>query len=263
MMRVDRQMAFSRTSRIAHQRKAWHRKFHQSSSFCRTEGQGIFLDLKRDDYSAISIAVGPAGRAELDLDAAITEAFETHRRPLLDAGLVKEDEQGGDAWAFRSLQRPASNIFHPDDQRAFGMQRDLRVDVRIGIGDVVDFFLASHRASCLLKRRHLYEVVRGVRQRKAAADGKVTADDKADRLHALRRTTAIYRQLRPWYPRAYLCMYDGLALIEFLARRQLFPDWVFGVQAQPFGAHCWVQHGDVLLNESSEYAGQFTPIMSV
>lgn len=225
--------------------------------FCLTQGQGIFLDLKRDDYSAIPIAIGPAGCGELDLDTAISQAFERHRRDLLDAELINEQEQGGDVRAFESLGRPASNIFDPDDQRAFGMQRDLGRDVRIGLGDVMAFFLASHRASRLLKARHIYDLVRGVRERKAAANGR------ADHLHALRRHTAIYRKLRPWYPRPYLCLYDGLALIEFLAHRQLFPDWVFGVQAQPFGAHCWVQQGDVLLNESTEYAGQFTPIMSV
>jgi hypothetical protein len=54
-----------------------------------------------------------------------------------------------------------------------------------------------------------------------------------------------------------------LALIEFLARRRLYPLWVFGVQAQPFGAHCWVQSNGHLLNEGMEYARQFTPIMSV
>jgi len=54
-----------------------------------------------------------------------------------------------------------------------------------------------------------------------------------------------------------------LALLEFLAIKNLYPTWVFGVQAQPFGAHCWLQEGDKLLNESVEYAGQFTPIMAV
>ncbi|RYZ14310.1 MAG: lasso peptide biosynthesis B2 protein [Alphaproteobacteria bacterium] len=59
------------------------------------------------------------------------------------------------------------------------------------------------------------------------------------------------------------CLYDALALLEFLALKNLYPTWVFGVQAQPFGAHCWLQSSDILLNESTEYAGQFTPIMTV
>ena len=121
--------------------------------FCVTEGQGIFLDLKRDDYSAISLAIGAASRDAPDLKAAIVEAFKTHRQDLLDAHLVEDEGDASEGvLAFQSLVRPRSNIFHPDDQRAFGIQRELRTDVRIGVGDVLDFFLASHRASRLLMR---------------------------------------------------------------------------------------------------------------
>lgn len=226
--------------------------------FCFTQGQGIFLDLKRDDYIAIPIAIGPTDQIASDLSAAIASAFETHRQDLLNAELVEEDAQDeGDLTVFKTLARPSSSIFYPDDQRAFGMTRELGAGIRIGVRDVFDFLLASHRASRLLEKRRIQDVVHGVRRRKAAAK-----DVRAD-LDALRRHTAIYRKLRPWYPRGYLCLYDGLALLEFLARRKLFPDWIFGVQAQPFGAHCWVQQGEVLLNESTEYAGQFTPIMAV
>jgi hypothetical protein len=106
-------------------------------------------------------------------------------------------------------------------------------------------------------KKHLREVVSAVRKRKASAGG-----DTLD-LDALRRHAAIYAKLRPWYPRRYLCLYDALALVEFLARRNLFPKWVFAVQAQPFGAHCWVQAGEHLLNEVTEYALEFTPIMTI
>lgn len=226
--------------------------------FCVTEGQGVFLDLKRDDYSAIPLDIGPPSSDEPSLEAAIGEAFEAYRQDLLDAQLVEEGAPSrGDLLAFKALPRPASNIFHPDNQRAFGMQRELGAGVRISARDVLDFFLASHRASRLLKRRHIHDVVGNVRLRKRVAG---TGESDVD---ALERHTAVFRKLRPWYPRGYLCLYDGLALVEFLARRRLFPQWVFGVQAQPFGAHCWVQQGDILLNESTEYAGQFTPIMSV
>ena len=63
--------------------------------------------------------------------------------------------------------------------------------------------------------------------------------------------------------RAYLCLLDAPALVEFLPRRGLYPDWILGVQAQPFGAHRRVQAQGQLLNEEIEYASQFTGIMSV
>ena len=59
------------------------------------------------------------------------------------------------------------------------------------------------------------------------------------------------------------CLFDSLALIEFLARYDIYPDWVFGVQTRPFAAHCWVQHGDIVFNDTVEYVGGFTPIMVV
>lgn len=226
--------------------------------FCVTEGQGVFLDLKRDDYSAVPVSAFDAAAAESDGEAAILGAFEMHRNELLEAQVLREgSEEVSRFQAFRSIQRPTASIFHPDEERAFGIAGAQDCDVRVGARDMLDLFLASHRASRLLKRQHIHDIVCGVRSRKAAAS---PFGDDADNL---KRHTAIFRKLRPWYPRGYLCLFEALALVEFLARRRHFPTWVFGVQAQPFGAHCWVQTGDQLLNEGAEYANQFTPIMAV
>jgi hypothetical protein len=83
-------------------------------------------------------------------------------------------------------------------------------------------------------------------------------DDKA-----LRELVAIFHHLRAYYVRKYLCLFDSLALIEFLARYRHFPQWVFGVTAEPFNAHCWVQEQDCVLNDTVEYVRGFTPIMAI
>jgi hypothetical protein len=57
------------------------------------------------------------------------------------------------------------------------------------------------------------------------------------------------------------CLYDSLALIEFLALHGLYPDWVFGVRTRPFAAHCWVQQHDVVFNDTVDHATGFSPIM--
>lgn len=226
--------------------------------FCVTEGQGVFLDLKQDDYSAIPVPTFDASSDESDGEAAILSAFEAHRDDLLEAQVLQEALDGTARFqAFRSILRPTASIFHLDEERAFGIAGAPDSDTRVGARDMVDLFSASHRASRLLKKRHIHEIVCGVRARKAKASA---AGDSVD---TLKRHTAIFRKLRPWYPRGYLCLFDALALVEFLARRRLFPTWVFGVQAQPFGAHCWIQAGDQLLNEGPEFANQFTPIMAV
>jgi len=81
-----------------------------------------------------------------------------------------------------------------------------------------------------------------------------------DRARSLVR---VFARLRWYYPRPYLCLFDSLALLHFLARFDLFPDWVFGVSADPFEAHCSVQLGDVVLNDTVERVSALIPIMSV
>ena len=38
-------------------------------------------------------------------------------------------------------------------------------------------------------------------------------------------------------------------------------DWVFAVKGAPFAAHCWIQLGDIVLNDSVENVRAYTPIM--
>ena len=48
------------------------------------------------------------------------------------------------------------------------------------------------------------------------------------------------------------------------ARERLKLFWeAVSSQASPFSAHCWVQQGDVVLNDTIENVRPFTPIMAV
>ena len=80
------------------------------------------------------------------------------------------------------------------------------------------------------------------------------------------RVTALVQRfvrLRPMYPRAYLCLFDSLALLRFLASHHVFPDLIFGVIAEPFEAHCWLQNGSVIVNDDLERIAHYTPILSI
>ena len=81
-------------------------------------------------------------------------------------------------------------------------------------------------------------------------------------LAAARDFTTAFLRLRPLYPLDRQCLFEALALIEFLARSRIHPSWVFGVRLDPWRAHCWVQHGDVLFNDSLDEVLQYTPIMA-
>lgn len=100
---------------------------------------------------------------------------------------------------------------------------------------------------------------RGQRLRSGTQDAHVESFD----FDAAATLVRQFNTLRPWFPRNYLCLFDSLALLELLARYHLFPSWVFGVHAEPFEAHCWVQQHDVVLNDTLARVERFAPIMAV
>jgi len=56
------------------------------------------------------------------------------------------------------------------------------------------------------------------------------------------------------------CLPRSLALIDFLDRHGATAQLIFGVRTHPFEAHCWVQTGDVILNDTVSRACWYTPI---
>lgn len=77
---------------------------------------------------------------------------------------------------------------------------------------------------------------------------------------------AIEAGRRFWTLMAYLpiegeCLVRSALLVRFLRRQGLRADWVFGVRLCPFAAHCWVQVGEVCLNDDVERLVAYTPIM--
>lgn len=58
-----------------------------------------------------------------------------------------------------------------------------------------------------------------------------------------------------------LCLARSLALAAACRARRLPATLVIAVRPAPFVAHCWVQHGGLLLNEHPDRAQQYTPIL--
>jgi hypothetical protein len=130
--------------------------------------------------------------------------------------------------------------------------------VKISMRAVVAFVAASVFAKLALRFWRFEKVIRRVARRK-----KAHAAAPLD-LARTRQLVETFTRLRAFlFSHREECLYDSLALLEFLARYETFPDWVFGVRARPFVAHCWVQHKDVVVNDTAEYVGAYTPIMVV
>ena len=75
-----------------------------------------------------------------------------------------------------------------------------------------------------------------------------------------RRCALVFAALRPWSPRQGLCLYRSYALLRFLAANDLAAHWVFGVRTWPFSAHCWVQVGDLVLDDDLDRVRSYVRI---
>lgn len=66
-----------------------------------------------------------------------------------------------------------------------------------------------------------------------------------------------------WIPGQGQCLYRAYLLRAHLASMGHGATWVFGVRTWPFSAHCWLQIGDILLDDDLDRVGLYTPILAV
>lgn len=127
----------------------------------------------------------------------------------------------------------------------------------INIGHILKFFTACTAASLKLRFTSTEQVVKSVKKRKHQNSLDIE-------LSKTRDLVEIFNMLRPLFFTAKdHCLFDSLALIEFMARYGIYPTWVFGVKMGPFLAHCWVQDDNFIYNEALAQVHYFTPIMAV
>jgi hypothetical protein len=227
---------------------------------CLADRRFVFLDLRQNRYLCLDrrnteiatrlFADSTAPHPKLLMKKCALDSEDT--RPIVQAligrGLLVQHGLNGNVATSVCIQT-AENILLP---KGSGTKPVIRH------GHWTAFLHASLSASWKLRWHSMQRIVRAVEDRKQRCVKSQTMDHDP-----LAELVATFHQLRPFYVRKYVCLYDSLALVEFLAHYRLFPQWVFGVTAEPFAAHCWVQQGDRVLNDSVEYVRGFTPIMVV
>lgn len=226
---------------------------------CLADNRLVFADLRNDKYRCLNSANTRAalglfpGFRERDAKGtsetpdAPREDIRFLTRALVTKGLLVRETRGG---------KPVAPVFLPSPTRDCPLGPSAAVPAS-QFGHWAALLEASLKASAKLRLQSLRRTVYGVQTRRQRGFDPSTQDAAA-----MLTLVAIFHRLRPFYPRAYICRFDSLALIEFLAHYRQFPRWVFGVKAEPFGAHCWVQENDCVLNDSVDYISQFTPIMA-
>ena len=228
--------------------------------FCISNEYCVILDLKRDKY----ICLDPQRAAYLasllkddSLNKAlkiiskknIDQTLENAKNSLIENGLLTKDKKDGKPDALTQFQSPTTPLIDHEHAALPHIQSS----------HVLKFFHASAIAFWKLRRWSLERTVQSVERRRRTKD---SIWSEGDFLEAS-RLVAIFERLRPFFPTNYLCLFDSLALIEFLAKYGLYATWVYGVEAEPFSAHCWVQKDSILLNDAVDRIRLYTPIMVV
>jgi hypothetical protein len=227
---------------------------------CRGKRHWVLLDVNRDKYQCVGRrqfeALGPwlegwkePADASEDGNGVVPEIAEELANALTSQGILSEDSAG-------TKEALPTDFLHPTQAIDPACQK---TSFWSSWFHAKTFFASCMRASRELSGPPLHVTLEAARARKARSSARGDAHD-FDRARSL---VLIFNRLRWYYPRPYLCLFDSLALLHFLARFDLFPDWVFAVSADPFEAHCSVQLGNVVLNDTVERVSALTPIMYV
>jgi hypothetical protein len=122
----------------------------------------------------------------------------------------------------------------------------------------VNFLSSVVRVRRHFKKHSLESMTHNIAARRYSAGGRCRVDIRREI-----SLVSVFNLLRSCYARPYVCLFDSVCLLEFLAQYALFPRLVFGVNAEPFQAHCWLQEDRMVLNDTVERVSAYTPIMSV
>jgi hypothetical protein len=216
-------------------------------SFCWIDGHAIFLDIRTDRYFRLSDS----------MEAVFTAFTDGRNSEAGSAALAKnnilttEPRIEGNDGALPATPPARSVLEQP------GLLGSISLPVLLEVSALV---LAARRA---LKTRALADVMdRFVRYRWKCAEAPSAqpATVPADLIFEVAKS---FNRARLYVPVKTSCLLDSLSMAKFLSRRRIVPSIVFGVTRDPFAAHCWVQVGDVVMNDTVGNVTAHTPIRIV
>ena len=227
-----------------------HYQLREDLSCCDVDGHMIFLDTAQDRYFMLTGALERAMRrfqAHEDVAPTLLEDLAA-KRVLVEARHPKARA------AIANIQRPSRSA----------IEQPVATDnPRLGATLVFEIMaiiwsIRRQLKTCALKA-NLDEASAYRDRKRGLHEAATSAALEASLLHANRQ----FVRARRYVPIEPICLLDSLSLLRFLSRRGLSANIVFGVTAEPFAAHCWVQAGDIVLNETLSDANAHTPIRKV
>jgi len=222
---------------------------------CAVGTDVIVLDLKRDKYFAFErdfwepivrcIGGWPDQEGAHSDDTAPDGNALAH---LMESGLLTDNGQEGKDATPAAVAMASSSLIE-----------DFRIQPpAVRAGHVFVFVGAILAAMLRLRFQPIERVVARISDRRSPQQAQ-----QAD-IATIRDLTEIFRRLRPLlFSSRDHCLFESLALLNFLSHYGIQPTWVFGVTAAPFSAHCWLQSGQVACNDPLDQIRRYTPIMVV
>ena len=198
----------------------------------------VFLDVGRDAYFCLP---GPVG-LELAADRrTIRVKDRAVALELCNAGLIGVERP--------PAPRSVASTLRPPTQSLVPLQTEppAWAHVPTATRALVDVLL-RYRGKPLAEILRLLEMDR-------------TADPVSS--EPLRAVVADFHRWIPYAPLSGKCLLRSFVLLRLLRRQAHDAAWVFGVRTWPFHAHCWLQCGDVVLDDDVERVAAFTPILAV
>jgi Transglutaminase-like superfamily len=231
---------------------------------CVAGRQVVLLDLEHDKYLALAHAhpvgrwvrgwpVPPPGMTSplnpADSQPAASGPEDGLLAKMISQGLLVTDPAVGKEAAPVIAEQPRVTL----------VEDDLNDRPRTSFAQLRHLLIAYTAARWSLKHRPIRKVVQAATTRKSHAPSASALD--VGRVRAL---VAAFLHLRPlFFTVRNACLLDSLTLVNFLAGYGFFPQWIFGVETDPFYAHCWVQQGEFVFNDTPDYVRRFSPILVV
>lgn len=211
-------------------------------SFCRIDGRLIFLDIRNDRYFRLSTDLERIFVAHVEGTDGMADVAPLVERNILTAAPPSPS----------AARHPIENA----SLSALELPSPLTPN---GRGAVVEALAIVCWTQIQLKTRSLKATLNST----VACRRRTGALDRCDIEPRLLKETLTFLKARKLVPVENRCLLDSLSLTAFLARRDLYASIVFGVTSDPFSAHCWVQSGKIVLNDTLGHTRAYTVVQVI
>jgi hypothetical protein len=213
-------------------------------SFCRTSDRLVFLDVPRDRYFCLN-SEAEGSFTKLIGHEPLNANDEVRLTRLQSDGVIVPQPDERTPQACLAPLTPQTSML---DQMPLTVTTG---DVARALGDVATAIVGLR----LLRLNRALGRVRRFKERST-----LSAPGASESAQRMARAFHLTELMVPPHDR---CLPRSIAVAHRFARLGIPADLVVGVKLRPFGAHCWVQVAEQVVNDSIDQVRNFTPILVI